>query len=105
MKTAAFLELNSSYSHSMLSNLLLQARALVWRPQWRWTTVAGTGKTPSAELCEALAQYVGVGAVPGSSFFKEPENRYIRLHFAKQDETLNAALERLSDIRKKLPKE
>lgn len=56
MKTAAFLELNSSYSHSMLSNLLLQARALVWRPQWRWTTVAGTGKTPSAELCEALAR-------------------------------------------------
>ena len=55
------------------------------------------------EFCELLAEKVGVGAVPGSSFFKEPENRYIRFHFAKKDETLNAALERLDDIRKKMP--
>lgn len=55
-------------------------------------------------FCERLAEYVGVGAVPGSSFFKEPENRYIRLHFAKRDETLNEALSRLNDIRKKMPK-
>ncbi|MBR6394179.1 MAG: pyridoxal phosphate-dependent aminotransferase [Ruminococcus sp.] len=55
------------------------------------------------EFCELLAEKVGVGAVPGSSFFKEPENRYIRFHFAKKDETLNAALERLNDIRKKMP--
>lgn len=56
-------------------------------------------------FCEKLAEYVGVGAVPGSSFFKEPENRYIRLHFAKKNETLENALERLNDIRKKMPKE
>ena len=56
-------------------------------------------------FCEKLAEYVGVGAVPGSSFFKEPENRYIRFHYAKKNETLNAALERLNDIRKKMPKE
>ncbi|MBQ9807468.1 MAG: pyridoxal phosphate-dependent aminotransferase [Ruminococcus sp.] len=56
-------------------------------------------------FCERLAEYVGVGAVPGSSFFKEPENRYIRLHFAKKNETLENALERLNDIRKKMPKE
>ncbi len=49
-------------------------------------------------FCEDLARKVGVGAVPGSSFFKEQENRYIRFHFAKQDATLNAALERLADI-------
>ncbi len=66
--------------------------------------VSEFGYASDLKLCEALAQYVGVGAVPGSSFFREPENRYIRLHFAKQDETLNAALERLSDIRKKLPR-
>ena len=40
--------------------------------------------------------------VPGSSFFKEPVNDYLRIHFAKKDETLNAALERLADINKKL---
>ncbi len=56
-------------------------------------------------FCEKLAEYVGVGAVPGSSFFKEPENRYIRLHYAKKNETLENALERLNDIRKKMPKE
>ena len=54
------------------------------------------------EFAEVLAQKVGVGSVPGSSFFKEPENRYVRLHFAKKDETLNEALNRLSDIRKKM---
>lgn len=53
-------------------------------------------------FCEELARKVGVGAVPGSSFFKEPENRYIRFHFAKQDATLNMALERLADIRGKM---
>lgn len=51
-------------------------------------------------FCEELARKVGVGAVPGSSFFREAENRYIRFHFAKQDATLKAALERLSDIQK-----
>ena len=56
-------------------------------------------------FCEKLAEYVGVGAVPGSSFFKEPENRYIRFHYAKKNETLESALERLNDIRKKMPKE
>ena len=53
-------------------------------------------------FCEELARKVGVGAVPGSSFFKEPENRYIRFHFAKQDATLQKALERLADIRGKM---
>ena len=53
-------------------------------------------------FCEKLAEHVGVGAVPGSSFFKEPENRYIRLHFAKKKDTLEAALDRLGDMRKKM---
>ena len=54
------------------------------------------------EFCKKLAANVGVGAVPGSSFFKEDVNRYIRLHFAKKDDTLYEALNRLSDIRKKM---
>ena len=56
------------------------------------------------EFCDVLARDVGVGAVPGSSFFREPVNNLIRLHFAKEDETLYEALNRLSDIRKKIPK-
>lgn len=54
------------------------------------------------EFCETLARDVGVGAVPGSSFFREPVNHLIRLHFAKKDETLNEALNRLELIRKKI---
>ncbi|MBP5707217.1 MAG: pyridoxal phosphate-dependent aminotransferase [Spirochaetales bacterium] len=54
------------------------------------------------EFAEVLARDVGVGAVPGSSFFKEDENRYVRLHFAKKNETLIEALNRLSLIRSKI---
>ena len=60
------------------------------------------GYASDMEFAEVLARDVGVGAVPGSSFFKEPENRYVRLHFAKKDETLNEALNRLSLIRDKI---
>lgn len=60
------------------------------------------GYDSDLEFCEVLARDVGVGAVPGSSFFKENENRYIRFHFAKKNETLNEALNRLSGIRKKI---
>ena len=60
------------------------------------------GYESDLEFAEVLAEKVGVGSVPGSSFFKEKENRYVRLHFAKKDETLNEALNRLSDIRKKI---
>lgn len=54
------------------------------------------------EFCEVLARDVGVGAVPGSAFFKEKVNHLIRLHFAKKNETLNEALNRLGDLRKKI---
>ncbi len=61
------------------------------------------GYESDLEFAEVLARDVGVGTVPGSSFFREPENRYVRIHFAKKNETLNEALNRLSDIRKKIP--
>ncbi len=51
------------------------------------------------EFCEELAYKVGVAAVPGSSFFKEDVNHLARFHFAKKDETLYEALERLSKIK------
>lgn len=61
------------------------------------------GYESDLEFCEQLAEKVGVGAVPGSSFFREPVNHLIRLHFAKRDETLYAALNRLEDLRDKIP--
>ena len=61
------------------------------------------GFADDLEFCELLARDVGVGAVPGSSFFREPVNHLIRLHFAKRDETLQEALNRLEGMRKKMP--
>ena len=51
-------------------------------------------------FCEMLARDIGVGTVPGSSFFREPVNHLIRLHFAKKDETLLDALNRLEGLKK-----
>lgn len=61
------------------------------------------GYDSDLDFCVDLIKNVGVAAVPGSSFFKEEENRYIRFHFAKKDETLLAALDRLKDMRAKMP--
>lgn len=52
------------------------------------------------EFCEKMVQNIGVAAVPGSSFFREPVNNLIRLHFAKKDETLYEALNRLEALNK-----
>jgi aminotransferase len=53
-------------------------------------------------FCEDLARLVGVGAVPGSSFFREKVKHLIRLHFAKRTETLQDALNRLESMKKKM---
>ncbi len=53
------------------------------------------------EFCEWMIRNVGLAAVPGSSFFKEPVNRYVRLHFARSEEVLDealACLERMVEI-------
>ena len=61
------------------------------------------GYDSDLKFCEELAAKVGVGAVPGSSFFRVPVNNLIRFHFAKKDETLNDALNRLEALRSKIP--
>ena len=61
--------------------------------------VSEFGVTDDLVFCEWLARKVGVAAVPGSSFFREPVHNLIRFHFAKQPETLNAAGERLLKVR------
>ncbi len=50
-------------------------------------------------FCEWLASEIGVAAVPGSSFFREPVHRYIRFHFAKKETTLAEAGKRLLKLR------
>ena len=53
-------------------------------------------------FCEWMAKEVGVAAVPGCTFFREDVHSMARFHFAKRDETLIEAIERLSTLRKKL---
>ena len=54
------------------------------------------------DFCVEMTKKIGVAAVPGSSFFREGGEGIIRLHYAKKDETLYEALDRLSNIKKML---
>ena len=54
------------------------------------------------EFCEWMIKDIGVAAVPGSSFFKEPVNNLIRLHFARQKDTMDEALRRLEKLKELL---
>lgn len=57
--------------------------------------ISSLGFATDTEAAAWLTEVVGVTGVPGSSFFKEPEHRFIRFHFAKKEETLRAAGEKL----------
>ena len=51
------------------------------------------------EFCMDLAKKVKLGAVPGSSFFKDGCSRYIRFHFAKRSDVLREACDKLKKIK------
>jgi aspartate/methionine/tyrosine aminotransferase len=57
--------------------------------------ISGFGFENDTQFCRWMAKEVGVAAVPGSSFFNEPVKHLIRFHFAKKEETLKAAGEKL----------
>ncbi len=58
------------------------------------------GFSDDTAAAEFLVRDIGVAGVPGSSFFREPEHRYLRFHFAKKEDTLHAAGERLLKLGK-----
>ena len=64
--------------------------------------VSGLGYEDDYDCAVDLCRKVGVGTVPGSCFFNAPENRFVRFHFAKSDEVLKAALDRLDGWREKM---
>ena len=71
------------------------------RPQGAYYTlldISSLGFPTDTEAAEFLVKEIGVAGVPGSSFFREPEHRFIRFHFAKGVETLHAAGEKLASI-------
>lgn len=76
-------------------------------PQGAYFVLANIGQylkpgQTDVEFCEEMARKVGVACVPGTSFFKENVNDIIRVHFAKKDDTLMEALNRLADIKTKM---
>ena len=76
-------------------------------PQGAYFVLANIGQfmkkgQNDVEFCEEMAKKVGVAVVPGSSFFMEDVPDIVRMHFAKKDETLYEALNRLSDIKAKM---
>ena len=72
--------------------VLVNVSGFLERPEFSgWTDL---------EFCEWMIKKYGVAAVPGSSFFKEPVNNYIRLHFSRGRETLKMAADRLEKMAK-----
>ena len=101
-------ELQKLYTHKkdLFINGLKELNITHTEPQGAYyvmVDISEFGYDSDLDFCVDLIKNVGVAAVPGSSFFKEEENRYIRFHFAKKDETLLAALDRLKDMRTKMP--
>lgn len=101
-------ELQKLYTHKkdLFINGLKELNIPHTEPQGAYyvmVDISEFGYDSDLDFCVDLIKNVGIAAVPGSSFFKEEENRYIRFHFAKKDETLLAALDRLKDMRAKMP--
>lgn len=96
-------ELQAHYTH--MKNLFIGGMKnigiQVTEPQGAYYVlmdISEYGYDDDERFCIDLAEKVGVAAVPGSSFFKEDVNHLIRLHFAKTDDYLNSALNRLERI-------
>ena len=97
-------ELQSVYAEKreVFLGYLDRAGLAYTRPQGAYyvmVDVSEFGWEDDTAFCEWLAREVGVAAVPGSSFFREPVRHLIRFHFAKQTATLRAAGERLLTLR------
>lgn len=102
-----YLELQKKYTHmrELFCTGLDHIGLSYTKPQGAYfvmTDISEFGFSNDTEFCYWLAKEVGVGAVPGSSFFKDDINHIIRFHFAKKDETLIEALNRLDTLKSKL---
>jgi aminotransferase len=111
---AAALELPASYYENLardyaqrrdlLLGLLRQARFKCYKPQGAYyimTDISGFGFPNDTEFAHYLTKEIGVTAVPGSSFYHQPEYgfKHVRFAFCKVLETLSEAGERLQKLR------
>ena len=63
-----------------------------------WTDIRGTGFKDDRQLARHMITRVGVGGVPGSSFYHQPSKGRLKLRFSfsKRPETIRKAARRLS---------
>src|SRR6202521_1772066 len=65
------------------------------------TDISGFGFADDVSFSKHLVKDIGVAAVPGSSFYRDPQDgaRQVRFAFCKKLETLDAAVEKLGKLR------
>ncbi len=102
---AYFTELASSYQtkRDFLCGVLERAGFRNLVPKGAYYILCDTASFPFKDdiaFCKHLVEIAGVAAVPGSSFFSNPNqgSRLIRFCFAKKIQTLEAAAEKLSRL-------
>jgi aminotransferase len=96
-----YAEMAAGYARkrALFSGLLTKTGLKYTEPQGAYYSlldISPLGFRTDTEAAEWMVKEVGLAGVPGSSFFREPEHRYIRFHFAKKEETLLAAGEKLA---------
>jgi aminotransferase len=66
------------------------------------TDIRAFGFPDDLAFTNYLVSQIGVAAVPGSSFYRDPRDgaQQVRFAFCKRDETLDEAAKRLSKIRR-----
>jgi len=100
-----YAELASVYARSrdILLGYLDQTGLSYTRPEGAYfvmVDISPFGWESDVDFAHWMTREIGVAPVPGSSFFRKGENRFIRLNFAKRPETLHAAGERLLRLRR-----
>jgi aminotransferase len=98
-----YAEMAAGYTRkrTLFSGLLAKTGLKYTEPQGAYYSlldISPLGFRTDTEAAEWMVKEVGLAGVPGSSFFREPEHRYIRFHFAKKEETLLAAGEKLARL-------
>jgi len=65
------------------------------------TDISGFGYADDLAFTKYLVSEIGVAAVPGSSFYRDPKDgaHQVRFAFCKRDETLDEAAKRLKNVR------
>ena len=109
MPDSYYQEFGAHYAHmkKLFTDGLKQIGIPFTDPQGAYFVLADIGPymrkgESDVDFCLEMAEKVGVACVPGTSFFNENINHIVRVHFAKKDETLYEALERLSHLKEKM---